>query len=255
MNSPSQQALTQQQAFTAWQRLLADQQRQAEGQAQTQQNYLRYLETAGLPSSALQEALNNLIQALQSAAAAAWRAGDAPAYWLRQREITQETTHLAQKASKEEQQAAAEAVKFSRAQLEYAEAAHLPRQFRETLKDQLAQALQEAAQTALRQGDAALFWRREAELARLQQQPDPFALRTRRIAGGPSGSEGAFQPLQFQKVLGPEPRDLALPSSLKPQAPTLTVRIELTEGLKAKIVEQSSLSSLQVLTRILEGMG
>jgi hypothetical protein len=35
----------------------------------------------------------------------------------------------------------------------------------------------------------------------------------------------------------------------------VTVRVELTEGLKAKVVEESSLSSVQLITRIVEGMG
>jgi hypothetical protein len=258
MNSPSQQALTEQQSFAAWGQFLHQQQGQAEEEARAQQARLRYLEASGLPSPALQEALNSLTQALQNAANAALTAGDLPAYWRRQEEIARESQRYSQREQSTELTRAEATAKESRSRLEYAEAARLPREMRESLRGELAQALTEAAGVALRQGDTPLFLRREAELARLQQHQDPFERLTRRIIGGPQGAEEALAPLQMLRGVGLEARDLGAGAGAnagRPYAPTVTVRVELTEGLKAKVVEESSLSSLQLITRIVEGMG
>lgn len=265
MTSPSHQAFVQQQSYASWagvvqpapewQKFLRQQQRQAEEQAQTQQARLRYLESAGFPSNALQEALNNLTQALQNAANAAWMAGDLPAYWRRQQEIARETQRAAGREQQSERHAIEEKAAESRARLQYAESAHLPRELRESLRGELLQALHEAAQTALRQGETTLFWQREAELARLQQRRDPFEALTRRIIGGFTAEE-AFAPLELQKALSSDSHTYT-PTHLRtrPEGASLTVRLELTEGLKAKLVEESSTSSLQLITRIVEGMG
>lgn len=268
MNSPSQQAYIQQQAYASWagigqpdqelSKFLRQQQRGAEEQAEAQQTRLRYLETAGFPSSALQEGLNNLTQALQNAANAAWQAGDMPAYWRRQQEMASETQRAARREQQGERRGSEEKAAEARARLEYAEAARLPREFRETLRGELAQALQEGAQTALRQGKTSLFWRYEEDVARLQQRPDKSEALLRRIIGGPSGVEESFAPLQTLRGLSPTlDSHTYTPTHLytRPEGASLTVRVELTEGLKAKVVEETSLSSLQLITRIVEGMG
>ena len=266
MHSPSQQAYTQQQSLASWagspqpdpelHRFLRQQQRAAEREAQAQQSRLRYLGAAGMPSPALQEALNDLTRALQNAARAAWQAGDLPAYWRRQEEIARETGRYAARERSEATHATEEAAQVSRARLEHAEAARLPRQFRDSLRADLVEALQQAAQTALQQGETTLFWRREAEIARLQQRPDPFDALTRRIIGGPSGVEEAFAPLQILQGLRRDEQTYT-PTHLRtrPEGASLTVRLELAEGLKAQMVEESSTSSLQLITRIVEGMG
>lgn len=261
MNSPSQEAFTQQQALASWagvaqpdpelQRFLRQQQTQAEEQAEAQQTRLRYLETAGFPSSALQEALNSLTQALQNAANAAWQAGDMPAYWRRQQEMTSETQRAASREQQGERRGVEERATEARARLEYAKAARLPKEFRDVLRGELTQALQEAGQTALRQGETTLFWQRKAEIARLQERPDRSEALLRRIIGGPAGAEEALAPVQMLRALGPESRVQSLGS----RVPSLTIRLELTEGLKAKVVEEANLSSLQLITRIVEGMG
>jgi hypothetical protein len=248
--SPSQDAFTQQQA---WDKILRQQQIQAEGWAQAQQERLRYLEVAGFPSSALQEAVNGLTQALQNAANAAWRAGDLPAYWRRQEEIAGETQRAARREQESERQDIQGRTAESRAKLEYAEAARLPKELRDSLRQELVQVLQEAAEVALLQGKTNLFWQREADIARLQERRDPFAALTQRIIGGPSGREEAFAPLEMLKGM----RDAGAQSfePLRQRDSRLIIQIELTEGLKAKVVDQSSLASLQLITRIVEGMG
>ena len=93
----------------------------------------------------------------------------------------------------------------------------------------------------------------------MQQRPDRSEALIRRIIGGPSGAEEALAPMQMLRALGHGTRDLGVAVAesprLKTQDARLVVRVELTEGLKAKVVEETSLSSLQLITRIVEGMG